>query len=284
MKNFKELDKRDYSVVEGEIRDSWGSINEICERQIKNRNNNDYFVFYDGPAFANGFPGLHHMVAKNLKDAICKYKVMKGYKVIRKVGWDTHGLPVENHVEKKLGISSKKEIEALGIDKFNQECRNSVRENEAAFTDLTRKMGQFIDVENPYLTYKNEYIETEWWILKKFYEENMFYEGTRVVPYCPHCGTGLATHEVAQDYQTLSTPMKLLEADLKTGNIVNYNQNPLDIYCLKNTACSIDKFARIMPKKTLDNANKRIDGAVTMIMCYVMLDRYKKEFMDFVNR
>jgi len=219
MKNFKELDKRDYSVVEGEIRDSWGSINEICERQIKNRNNNDYFVFYDGPAFANGFPGLHHMVAKNLKDAICKYKVMKGYKVIRKVGWDTHGLPVENHVEKKLGISSKKEIEALGIDKFNQECRNSVRENEAAFTDLTRKMGQFIDVENPYLTYKNEYIETEWWILKKFYEENMFYEGTRVVPYCPHCGTGLATHEVAQEYVsdaaiTLYVPFKKKDEDV----------------------------------------------------------------------
>lgn len=202
MKNFKSLDKREYSIVESEILESWGGINAINNKQIENRQDNDYFVFYDGPAFANGFPGLHHMVAKNLKDAVCKYKAMKGYKVIRKVGWDTHGLPVENHVEKKLGISSKKEIEELGIDKFNAECQKSVRENEAAFTDLTSKMGQFIDVENPYLTYKNEYIETEWWILKKFYEENLFYEGTRVVPYCPHCGTGLATHEVAQDYET----------------------------------------------------------------------------------
>jgi len=113
MKNFKELDKRDYSVVEREILESWGGINKITERQIENRKNDDYFVFYDGPAFANGFPGLHHMVAKNLKDAICKYKAMKGYKVVRKVGWDTHGLPVENHVEKKLGISSKKEIETI---------------------------------------------------------------------------------------------------------------------------------------------------------------------------
>ncbi len=219
MKNFKELDKRDYSVVERKILESWGGINKITERQIENRKNDDYFVFYDGPAFANGFPGLHHMVAKNLKDAICKYKAMKGYKVVRKVGWDTHGLPVENHVEKKLGISSKKEIEELGIDKFNKECRNSVRENEAAFTDLTRKMGQFIDVENPYLTYKNEYIETEWWILKKFYEENLFYEGTRVVPYCPHCGTGLATHEVAQEYVsdqaiTLYVPFKKKDEDV----------------------------------------------------------------------
>ena len=202
MKNFKELDKRPVADVEQSILDSWGGINEIMKRQNELRKDAETFVFYDGPAFANGFPGLHHMVAKNLKDALCKYHVMKGKKVIRKVGWDTHGLPIENHVEKKLGISSKKEIEALGIDKFNEECRKSVRENEAAFTDLTSKMGQFIDVENPYLTYKNEYIETEWWILKKFYEEGLFYEGTRVVPYCPHCGTGLASHEVAQDYQT----------------------------------------------------------------------------------
>lgn len=219
MKNFKNLDKRESSVVESEILASWGGINTINNRQIENRKDSEYFVFYDGPAFANGFPGLHHMVAKNLKDAICKYKVMKGYKVIRKVGWDTHGLPVENHVEKKLGISSKKEIEELGIDKFNAECHKSVRENEAAFTDLTSKMGQFIDVENPYLTYKNEYIETEWWILKKFYEENLFYEGTRVVPYCPHCGTGLATHEVAQEYVndqalTVYVPFKKKDEDV----------------------------------------------------------------------
>ena len=135
MKNFKELDKRPYPEVEADILASWGGINEINKKQIDLRKDKETFVFYDGPAFANGFPGLHHMVAKNLKDAICKYKVMKGYKVIRKVGWDTHGLPIENHVEKKLGISSKKEIEALGIDKFNQECRKSVRENEDALTD-----------------------------------------------------------------------------------------------------------------------------------------------------
>ncbi len=200
MKNFKALSQKKYEEIEKDILDSWGGINEITKKQIKLREGNKTFVFYDGPAFANGFPGLHHMVAKNLKDAICKYKVMKGYQVYRKVGWDTHGLPIENHVEKKLGISSKKEIEALGVDKFNEECRKSVRENENAFTDLTSKMGQFINVEDPYLTYKNEYIETEWWILKKFYEENLFYEGTRIVPYCPHCGTGLASHEVAQEY------------------------------------------------------------------------------------
>ena len=198
---FKELSKEKGNKRELEILEYWNEI-DILNKSIENRNEKENFVFYDGPAFANGFPGLHHMVAKNLKDAICKYHVMKGKRVIRKVGWDTHGLPIENHVEKKLGISSKKEIENFGIEKFNEECRKSVRENEDAFVDLTHKMGQFIDTDNPYLTYKNEYIETEWWILKKFYESGLFYEGKRVVPYCPHCGTGLATHEVAQDYQT----------------------------------------------------------------------------------
>ena len=202
MKNFKELDKRQVSEVENSISESWKSINVMHDAQNKKNENNETFVFYDGPAFANGFPGLHHMVSKNLKDCVTKYHVMNGKKVVRKIGWDTHGLPIENHVEKKLGISSKKEIEALGIEKFNEECRKSVRANEDAFTDLTSKMGQFFDVENPYLTYKNEYIETEWWILKEMFNKGMFYEGTRVVPYCPHCGTGLATHEVAQNYQT----------------------------------------------------------------------------------
>ena len=164
---FKMLGKDKISKEEDKISSYWQDI-DILKKSIDK--GDKYFVFYDGPAFANGFPGLHHMVAKFLKDSFCKYKTMQGYKVLRKVGWDTHGLPIENHVEKKLGISSKKEIEEIGIEKFNLECRKSVRENEDAFTRLTKKMGQFIDTDNPYLTYKNEYIETEWWILKKFYE------------------------------------------------------------------------------------------------------------------
>ena len=219
MKNFKELDKRKVSEVEESILTSWGSVNAMHDEQVKAHENDDTFVFYDGPAFANGFPGLHHMVSKNLKDTITKYHVMNGKKVIRKIGWDTHGLPVENHVEKKLGISSKKEIENFGIAKFNDECRISVRENESAFSDLTSKMGQFFDIKNPYLTYKNEYIETEWWILKEMFKKDLFYEGKRVVPYCPHCGTGLATHEVAQNYQsdkalTVYVPFKKKDEDI----------------------------------------------------------------------
>jgi len=172
MQKFKEIDKRPTSKVEESILNSWGGIKGIYERSLEKNKENKEYVFYDGPAFANGFPGLHHMVAKNLKDTICKYHAMNGKKVLRKVGWDTHGLPIENHVEKKLGLQSKKDIENYGIEAFNQKCRESVRENEAAFVNLTKKMGQFIDVENPYITFKNEYIETEWWILKKFFDED----------------------------------------------------------------------------------------------------------------
>ena len=215
MKNFKELSKDSFIANEKKYIDFWNKI-DVLNKSIDK--GDKYWVFYDGPAFANGFPGLHHMVAKNLKDIVCKYKTMQGYKVIRKIGWDTHGLPIENHVEKKMGFKTKKDIEAFGIENFNKECRKSVRENEAAFTDLTHKMGQFIDTENPYLTYKNEYIETEWWILKKFFEEGLFYEGTKVTPYCPRCGTGLASHEVAQGYKsvdvnTVIVPFKVKNRD-----------------------------------------------------------------------
>ncbi len=218
MKNFKSLDKREASVVEADILKKWDGVQGIYEKQLEAHKDDPNFVFYDGPAFANGYPGLHHMIAKFLKDTICKYKAMQGYRVIRKVGWDTHGLPIENHVEKKLGLKSKKDIEKLGIENFNKACHESVMENEAAFTDLTNKMGQFIDIEDPYLTYKNEYIETEWWILKQYFEKGLFYEGNRVTPYCPRCGTPLASHEVAQGYEDISTttvivPMKAKDID-----------------------------------------------------------------------
>jgi len=198
---FKELDKNDVSKVEEKFTEYWEKENILEKSTEKGK---DYFVFYDGPATANGFPGLHHMVAKFIKDSICKYHVMKGEKVLRKVGWDTHGLPVELAVEKELGFKNKTDIEKYGIEPFNKKCRESVWKNEKAFSDLTVKMGQFIDIDNPYVTYDNNYIETEWYILKKFFDEGLFYEGHKIVPYCPRCGTGLASHEVAQGYKEVS--------------------------------------------------------------------------------
>ena len=198
---FKELKKEEISKVEESFTKYWKEENILQKSIDKGK---DYYVFYDGPATANGFPGLHHMVAKFIKDSICKYHTMQGKKVLRKVGWDTHGLPVELAVEKELGFKNKTDIEKYGIEKFNKKCKESVWKNEKAFSDLTVKMGQFIDLEHPYVTYDNNYIETEWWILKKFFEEGLFYEGHKIVPYCPRCGTGLASHEVAQGYKEVS--------------------------------------------------------------------------------
>ena len=215
---FKELKKGDVHNIELEIAKEWEN-EDILKKCIDNRKDFENFVFYDGPATANGMPGLHHMMAKFLKDTFCKYKTMQGYRVLRKVGWDTHGLPVELQVEKELGFNSKKDIEEYGIEEFNKKCKESVWKNEKAFSDLTKEMGQFIDLEHPYVTYDNNYIETEWWILKKFFDEGLFYEGHKILPFCTRCGTGLASHEVAQGYKevtanTVIVPMKKKDEDV----------------------------------------------------------------------
>ena len=217
MEKFEELSKDKASVVEKEILKKWLD-EDILNLTIDNRKNSENFVFYDGPATANGMPGLHHMVGKFIKDAFCKYKTMKGYKVLRKVGWDTHGLPVEVQVEKELGFTDKNDIEKYGIKEFNQKCREAVWKNEEAFANLTNEMGQFIDLKNRYITYDNNYIETEWWILKKFFEEGLFYEGHKILPFCTRCGTGLSSHEVAQGYEeitveTVTVPFKVKDKD-----------------------------------------------------------------------
>ena len=215
---FKELKKGDVHNIELEIAKEWEN-EDILKKCIDNRKDSENFVFYDGPATANGMTGLHHMMAKFLKDTFCKYKTMQGYRVLRKVGWDTHGLPVELQVEKELGFNSKKDIEEYGIEEFNKKCKESVWKNEKAFSDLTKEMGQFIDLEHPYVTYDNNYIETEWWILKKFFDEGLFYEGHKILPFCTRCGTGLASHEVAQGYKevtanTVIVPMKKKDEDV----------------------------------------------------------------------
>ncbi len=217
MKDFENLRKNSVEENEAELIDFWKKDN-ILNKSIENRSKNSNYVFYDGPATANGNPGLHHMVAKFLKDTFCKYQTMKGNKVIRKIGWDTHGLPVEVQVEKELHFDGKKDIEKYGIEKFNQKCKESVWTNVDAFNRLTDEMGQLIDLENPYITYDNNYIETEWYILKKFFDEGLFYEGVKIVPWCPRCGTGLASHEVAQGYEnvtanTVIVPFKKKNSD-----------------------------------------------------------------------
>ena len=212
---FKKLEQGKINEIEKKYSDYFEK-EKIFERSIEGKNKK--YVFYDGPATANGMPGIHHMLAKLIKDTICKYKSMQGYKVVRKVGWDTHGLPVEVQVEKELGFTGKGDIEKYGIKEFNQKCRESVWKNEKFFTKFTKEMGQFIDLEHPYVTYDNNYIETEWWILKKIFDDGYIYDGLKIVPWCPRCGTGLASHEVAQGYKeitvnTVYVPFKAKDED-----------------------------------------------------------------------
>lgn len=287
MKNFVSLDSRNVTEVEKDIREKWLKDN-ILDKCIQNRSDNPFWVFYDGPATANGMPGLHHMVAKFLKDSFCKYKTMQGYKVLRKIGWDTHGLPVEVQVEKKLGFSNKTDIENYGIEKFNQECKKAVWENEQAFCDLTNKMGQFIDLENRYITYDNNYIETEWWILKKFFEAGLFYEGSKILPYCPRCGTGLASHEVAQGYKEVSVDTVIVPMQKKDSDIYFLVWTTTPWTLISNVAICVNPHEEYILAKSHDYqfivakklANKVLGDDFEILETYLGKDL---EYMEYVQ-
>ena len=200
MKNFKELDKRNVHEVESDLSQKWQEM-DILNLSIENRDKNKNWVFYDGPIYANAKPGIHHVLAKTIKDSFCKYKTMQGYRVLRKIGLDTHGLPIEVNVEKKLGFKSKADIEAFGIENFCKECNKATATNIGEVNDVTRMMGQFIDCDHPYITCTNDYIESEWWLLKEIDKKGLLYYGNKVLPYCPRCGTELSANEVSQGYQ-----------------------------------------------------------------------------------
>ena len=186
--------------MEHEVADFWKAHN-VIKKNFDMNQDGEYFTFYDGPPTANGKPHVGHILTRVMKDIIPRYKVMKGYKVIRKAGWDTHGLPVELEIEKKLGISGKEQIEEYGVEKFVKECKNSVFTYVSMWEKMTEQIGYWVDMENPYVTYHNPYIESVWWALKQMWDKGLLYEGHKVMPYCPRCGTALSSHEVAQGYK-----------------------------------------------------------------------------------
>ncbi len=192
--NFPKLEKK--------ILKFWKE-NKIFERSIKQRARARNFVFYEGPPTANAEPGIHSVLARVYKDIILRYKTMQGFKVLRKAGWDTHGLPVELEIEKKLGLKNKKDIEKYGIARFNKKCKESVWAYKTDWEKLTERIGFWLDMENPYITYEPEYIETVWWIIKEIYKKGLLYQDYKVVPYCWRCGTSLSSHEVALGYQRI---------------------------------------------------------------------------------
>ena len=175
--------------------------NQIFEKSMKVREGNPSYVFYDGPPTANGKPHIGHVETRVIKDMIPRYRTMKGYQVPRKAGWDTHGLPVELEVEKKLGLDGKDQIEKYGVEPFIEQCKESVWKYEGMWEDFSHTVGFWADMKNPYVTYHNDYIESEWWALKEIWKKGLLYEGHKIVPYCPRCGTPLSSHEVAQGYK-----------------------------------------------------------------------------------
>lgn len=214
-KAFKDVDpKQSFPKLEEEVLSFWDE-KEIFKKSIEKNKSGDSFVFFEGPPTANGRPGIHHVLARAFKDVIPRYKSMQGYHVPRKAGWDTHGLPVELQVEKKLDISGKPEIEKYGIQEFNQQCKESVWEFKDEWEKLTKRIAFWLDLENPYATYDNSYIESVWWIIKQVHEKELLYEGHKVVPHCPRCGTALSSHEVAQGYKDVTEPAVIVKFSVK---------------------------------------------------------------------
>ncbi|MEX2107606.1 MAG: isoleucine--tRNA ligase, partial [Solirubrobacterales bacterium] len=206
MPGFRPVDtKQSFPELEERVLERWRE-RDVFNRSLANREGAEVWSFYEGPPTANGRPGSHHVLSRVFKDIYPRYKAMRGYRVPRKAGWDCHGLPVELEVEKELGISSKQEIEEFGIAEFNARCRESVLEYVEEWNRLTERIGFWIDLDDPYVTLEDDYIESVWWSLRKLWDDDRLYEGHKVVPYCPRCGTALSSHEVALGYKDVEDP------------------------------------------------------------------------------
>ena len=194
---FNEYKGLDLAKIADEVLQKWDA-DDTFHKSISTREGHPTFVFYEGPPSANGMPGIHHVMARTIKDVICRYKTQQGFLVHRKAGWDTHGLPVELGVEKKLGITKEDIGKTISIEEYNRTCREAVMEFTDVWENLTKKMGYWVNMDDPYITYDNKYIETLWWLLKQLYDKGLLYKGYTIQPYSPAAGTGLSTHELNQ--------------------------------------------------------------------------------------
>ena len=197
MSSFKQHQNLNLSEVNQDVLKAWDE-QDLFHRSMTEREGCPSFVFFEGPPSANGHPGIHHVMARSLKDAFCRYKTMKGFQVKRKAGWDTHGLPVELGVEKELNITKEDIGKNISIADYNAHCRRNVMKYTQEWTELSRQMGYWVDMENPYITYDNSYIESVWWLLGQLYEKGLLYKGYTIQPYSPAAGTGLSSHELNQ--------------------------------------------------------------------------------------
>ena len=197
MSNFKEYEKLNLAATHKEVLNSW-KLTNLFTKSIKNRKGNTEFTFYEGPPSANGIPGIHHVIARTIKDIFCRYKTLKGFHVNRRAGWDTHGLPVELGIEKELGITKEDVGSKISIADYNKACRKNVMKYQQEWERITEEMGYWVDMNNPYVTYDNKYIESVWWLISQMYQKGLLYKGHTIQPFSPKAGTGLSTHELNQ--------------------------------------------------------------------------------------
>ncbi|MDG2343210.1 MAG: isoleucine--tRNA ligase [Flavobacteriales bacterium] len=217
---FRERKNVNLSEVAKHIQDKWNKENTF-KKSVEKRADENSFVFYEGPPSSNGLPGIHHVMARTIKDVFCRYKTLKGFKVNRKAGWDTHGLPVELGVEKELGITKEDIGKKLTIEEYNNACKKAVMKYTDVWNDLTHKMGYWVDTDNPYITYENKYIESVWWLLGQAYKKDLIYKGYTIQPYSPKAGTGLSSHELNQPgcYKTVKDTSVIAQFSLDTGSL-----------------------------------------------------------------
>jgi isoleucyl-tRNA synthetase len=270
---FKEYNGLDLSKLAVEILEYWES-NKAFEKSIALRKDSPQFIFYEGPPSANGTPGIHHVMARSIKDIFCRYKTLKGFQVNRKAGWDTHGLPIELSVEKELGITKEDIGKKISIEEYNKACKKAVMKYTGVWNDLTRKMGYWVDMSDPYITYESKYIESVWWLLKELYNKKLIYKGYTIQPYSPKAGTGLSSHELNQPgtYQdvsdtTVTAQFKTIESSLPKSLIPYKN---LFILAWTTTPWTL-------PSNTALTVGSKIDYAVISTF-----NQYTKEFTNVI--
>jgi isoleucyl-tRNA synthetase len=277
---FEPVDtKQSFPELEERVLARWREGN-VFARSLANREGAEVWSFYEGPPTANGRPGSHHVLARVFKDVYPRYKTMRGYRVPRKAGWDCHGLPVELEVEKQLGISSKQEIEELGIAEFNQRCRESVFEYVEEWDRLTERIGFWIDLDDPYVTLENDYIESVWWSLRRIWEDGRLYEGHKVVPYCPRCGTALSSHEVALGYEDVVDPSIYVRFPLLGENGERSGESLL-VWTTTPWTLPGNVAVAVAPAVTYVRAN--VDGE-TLILAEPLVERVLGEGAEIVDR
>ena len=276
--------KLDLTKVDTKVLDFWDK-NDIFKKSVDNRDPNKEFVFYDGPPGMNGLPHIGHSISRTFKDTFCRYKTMQGFRVERRAGWDCHGLPVEQRAEKDLGFKSKQDILNYGVENFVNKCKEVVDFYMSAWVPATKKIGYWVDFENRYKTSDNEYIESEWWALKQMFDKGLVYEGHKVVPYCPHCGTGLASHEMAQGYEKVkdrTVYVKFKLADKPNTYFIAWTTTPWTLP--SNTALAVNpnvEYALFEADGT--NYIMATNLIEKLFQNYTILDKFLGKTLEFVK-